>query len=113
MVYSYSASDFLSNETKHASPTLIFTHRLLLRVKAPLTGTGTAGSILRSSILSFRELRKRPEMVTIKVLAFLLPAKQGKHLPGPYYMVPLLRAKPLWERESKPRGSYIYPPGPF
>ncbi len=43
--------------------------------------TGPTRSILRNSVLSLRELRKWPEMVTISFLALLLPAKQGKHLP--------------------------------
>ncbi len=57
-------------------------------------------------------VRKRPEMVTISFLTFLL--HRGNTSPGPYYRVPLLRAKnPLRERESKPGIGYIYSPGPI
>ncbi len=87
MLYSYQTDDSLSNETKHDVLTPIFnkvtslTHKLPLHVKAPLTSTRTVGGFLRDSILSFRELRKRSEMVTISFLTLLLPANQGKHFP--------------------------------
>ncbi len=72
MLYSYSASDsWLSYSDIYQNDSL--SHKLPLRVKAPLTGTGPVGRFLRSSVLSLRKLRNCPEMVTISFLALLLP----------------------------------------
>ncbi len=52
----------------------------------------TISGRFRDSVLSLRELWKRPETDTINFLALLLPANRGNTSPGPNYKVPFLRA---------------------